>query len=209
MQILESSFFGKYYFEVALVLRSSLLLSSLLLNSEAWVNLIEKDIRALEQTDEILLTKILDCDYKTSHVFKYLELGIYPLRFELMKRSIIFLQYILKQDKNSMLYKVLKATLDNPLKNDFVQMCNKYLARLNINLSFEDIGKLSNYRLKKLVKQKTSTAAFSYLINEKNKQSKISNLNIKVWKFRNTYLKETKTLKHQKSFSKPGVKHLK
>ena len=110
MQISESSFFGKYYFEVPLVLRSSLLLSSLLLNSEAWVNLTEKDIRALEQTDEILLTKILDCDYKTSHVFKYLELGIYPLRFELMKRSIIFLQYILKQDKNSMLYKVLKAT---------------------------------------------------------------------------------------------------
>ena len=67
-----------------------------------------------------------------------------------------------------MLYKVLKATLDNPLKNDFVQMCNKYLARLNINLYFEDIVKLSNYRFKKLVKQKTSTAAFSYLINEKN-----------------------------------------
>ena len=51
MQILKSLFFGKYYFEVALVLRSSLFLSSLLLNSEAWVNLSEKNIRGLEQTD--------------------------------------------------------------------------------------------------------------------------------------------------------------
>ena len=32
MDILQSVFFGKYYFEVAMVLRSSLLLSSLLLN---------------------------------------------------------------------------------------------------------------------------------------------------------------------------------
>ena len=101
MQILESTFYGKYYFEVALVLRSSLLLSSLLLNSEAWVNLTDKNIRALEQTDEILLTKILGCDSNTSNVFKYLELGIYPVRFEIMKRKILFLHYLLQQEKNS------------------------------------------------------------------------------------------------------------
>ena len=53
-QILDTVIFGKYYFEVAMVLRSSLLLSSLLLNSEAWVNLSDSDIRALERTDEIL-----------------------------------------------------------------------------------------------------------------------------------------------------------
>ena len=47
MDILDTVYFGKYYFEVALVLRSSLLLSSLLLNSELWVNLTDKDIRGL------------------------------------------------------------------------------------------------------------------------------------------------------------------
>ena len=97
MQILESTFYGKFYFEVALVLRSSLLHSSLLLNSEAWVNLTDKNIRALEQTDELLLTKILGCDSNTSNVFKYLELGIYPVRFEIIKRKILFLHYLLQQ----------------------------------------------------------------------------------------------------------------
>ena len=48
--------------EVALILRESLFISSLLLNSEAWVNYTEKDVRILEQCDEILLTKILECD---------------------------------------------------------------------------------------------------------------------------------------------------
>ena len=84
MQILESTFFGKYYFEVAVVLRESLFLSSLLLNSEAWVNYSDKDVRILEQCDEILLTKILDCDANTSNALKYLDLGILPVRFAIM-----------------------------------------------------------------------------------------------------------------------------
>ena len=88
MQILETVFFGKYLFEAALVLRSSLFLSSILLNSEAWVNVSDKEIRALERTDEILLSKILECNSNTSNTFKYLELGIFPIRFEVMKRKI-------------------------------------------------------------------------------------------------------------------------
>ena len=54
-QILDSIVYGKHHFEVAMVLRESLFLSSLLLNSEAWVNLSDRDIRTLEKTDDILL----------------------------------------------------------------------------------------------------------------------------------------------------------
>ena len=64
MQIMESTYFGKYYFEVSMILRESLFLSSLLLNSEAWVNYTDKDIRVLEQCDEMLLSSILECDQK-------------------------------------------------------------------------------------------------------------------------------------------------
>ena len=179
MQILESVLFGKYHFEVAMVLRSSLLLSSILLNSEAWVNLKEKDVRALEQTDEILLSRILGCDSNTSNVFKYLELGVYPLRFEIMKRTVIFLQYILQQDEKSMMFKVFKAICENPLKNDFVKNCEKYLERLDINVSFHEISEMSKYKFKRLVKKKTEESAFQYLVGEKNKQSKIAHLQYK------------------------------
>ena len=151
MQILDSVYFGKYYFEVALVLRSSLLVSSILLNSEAWVNLTDKDIRGLEQTDEILLSRITDCEANTSNTFKYLELGIIPLRFEIMKRKILFLQYVLKQEKSSMVYKVFEATCENPIKNDFVVTCEKYLKTLDIKLSFSEIAQMGNWKLKNLV----------------------------------------------------------
>ena len=50
----------------------------MLLNSEAWVNYTDKDVRILKQSDEILLGKILDCDANTSNAMKYLELGICP-----------------------------------------------------------------------------------------------------------------------------------
>ena len=76
MNILEATFFGKFYFEVALVLRESLFLSSLLLNSEAWVNYNENDIRILEQCDEMLLARIPDCDARSSNPLKYLELEL-------------------------------------------------------------------------------------------------------------------------------------
>ena len=65
LQILESTYFGKYHFEIAMVLRESLSLSSILLNSEAWVNYTEKDVRMLEQCDEILLSRIMECDSKS------------------------------------------------------------------------------------------------------------------------------------------------
>ena len=107
MEILDSTYFGKYYFEVASVLRESLFLSSLLLNSEAWVDYTDKDIRILEQCDEMLLGKIFECEANTSKALKYLELGIVPIRYEIMRRKLAFLQYILKQEKSSMMFKVL------------------------------------------------------------------------------------------------------
>ena len=179
MQILETAFFGKYYFEVALVLRSSMFLSSLLLNSEAWVNLTEKDIRSLEQSDEILLSRILDCDAHTSNVAKYLELGVVPVKFEIIKRKIIYLQYILQQEKSSMVYKVFQATQENPVNNDFVKSCLKYLEMLDIKMSFSEIEDMSTWRFKKIVKEKTNLAAYTYLMekkNQPNKQTKIANL---------------------------------
>ena len=88
-----------------MVLRGSLFLSSTLLNSEAWINYTDKDVRILEKCDEILLGKILDYGANTSNALKYLELGVSPIRYQIMRRKLAFLQYILKQDKNQLYIK--------------------------------------------------------------------------------------------------------
>ena len=91
-----------------------------------------------------------------------------------MKRKVIFLQYILKQEKMSMIYQVFKATLENPTKKDFIQICMQYLDALDIKMSFEEIEKISERKLKNLVKIKTEEAALIHLEKEKQKQTKIA-----------------------------------
>ena len=76
-----------------------------------------------------------------------------------------------------MVYKVFQATLKNPINNDFVKTCTKYLKFLEIKLSFDEIDKISKWSLKKMLKENIARAAFRYLMEEKNKQSKIADLN--------------------------------
>ena len=59
MMMLEVIPFGKY-FEVACILRNTLLVSSLLCNSEAWYNLTNSEVKLLESVDLMLLRKILN-----------------------------------------------------------------------------------------------------------------------------------------------------
>ena len=59
-----------------------------------------------------------------------------------------------------MVYKVFEATVKNPVKNDFAQTCEKYLDKLRLKLTFEEIGLISKGTFKKLVKEKTLEAGF-------------------------------------------------
>ena len=74
-----------------------------------------------------------------------------------------------------MIYQVLMATMNSPIKNDFVQTCQKYLDFLKINLTFDQISKMSKWKMKNLVHEKVSQAGFSYLL-EKTSTQNVSNI---------------------------------
>ena len=71
-----------------------------------------------------------------------------------------------------MIYQVLKATWEKPIKNDFIKTCEKYLDILDIKLSFKEIENMSVWSFKKLVKSKTKAAGLKYLLAQKERQSK-------------------------------------
>ena len=98
MSMLDDICFGKFYFEVAIILRDTLLISSLLTNAEAWYNLTLSDIRELESIDETLLRRILECPVSTPREMLYLDLGVIPIRYIIMMRRLNFLKYILLED---------------------------------------------------------------------------------------------------------------
>ena len=92
---------GRFHFKIAIVLRNSYLISSMLSCSEVWYNVTEAELRKLEQTDEKLLCKILNCSSQVTNEMLYLELGILPIRFIIKLRRLLYFQHILQQKSNN------------------------------------------------------------------------------------------------------------
>ena len=69
-------------------------------------------------------------------------------------------------------YTVFNATSEHPIKNDFVQTCQKYLDTMDIKMTFDTIKQMSEYKFKKIVKEKTVQAAFTYLMEQNNTPGK-------------------------------------
>ena len=109
INILEGIPFGKLYFQVEVLLRNSLLVSSLLCNSEAWFNLTNSELDLLETVELLLLRSILNAPQSTTKEMLFLELGVLPLRDINRQRRFNFLFYILNQETDFMIYKVFQS----------------------------------------------------------------------------------------------------
>ena len=75
-----------------------------------------------------------------------------------------------------MIFNVLKGTSKSSVKNDFMFTCKKYLETLNINLTFDEIAKMSKFNFNKISKERMKIATFSYLQNQQSKQEKIKEI---------------------------------
>ena len=157
---------GDYYFEAAGVLRNSLLLSTLLSNSESWYNLTKKDIKDLESIDVKYMRRVLSAHSKTPIEMLYLENGFTPIRFILMSRRLNFLWYILQQKPNSLLNKFFSAQLANPKNGDWVLTVKNDLVDLQIDLNFDDIQRLSKSKFKKCSSISQSTPRDTYKVTK-------------------------------------------
>ena len=80
--------FGKFTFQAATVMRNGILIGSLLNNSETWIHLTKKNIEEIEKPDKVLKDKLLDS--KSSTVFYYLEFGMLPAKYVILKKDSSF-----------------------------------------------------------------------------------------------------------------------
>ena len=92
---------GIYHFEIGVILRNAYLISSMLSCSETWYNITESELRKLEQIDEKLLRKILDCSSQVTNEMLYLELGLLPIRFIIKLRRLTYFQHIIQQKERN------------------------------------------------------------------------------------------------------------
>ena len=163
----------KYYFECAMILLNAILRPILLYACDMIYNLKESEIRQLERVEESFLRKVLNTGKGCPIVQLYLEMGHIPARIEIQKMRCLFLHYILKQDENSTLFKMLKLQLEKPTRGDWASECFQDLKDFKIEESLEQIQKMTKYKFTQLLRQRTRNRALSYLTEKlKNKESK-------------------------------------
>ena len=158
--ILDETCFGNFHFEVAMILRGSLLLNSILTNSEAWYHLKEEELRILEKCDENLLRKIFEAPCTTPIPMLYLESGCKPDIFTIFARRVMFLHYILHEDEESLIMRFFKAQIESPCKDDWYLTVIGDLEYLEIYLTFEHIKSASRQSFKNIVDEASAPDVF-------------------------------------------------
>ena len=198
LQILNEECFGPYETEVFLRLRESLMMSTLLFNAETWFGVTKKEIEQLENVDLRFLRQKFELHSKIPKEMIFLELGIVPVNFLLMKKRLEYLQYILQQPEESLIHQVLMAMIKNPQKNDWIESIRKDMKDLNIQLTFKNIKDTTKEKFKAFLKKVIEEKAFEHLSALKETHSKMADL-----KYRN--LKMQNYLKSEAGFSNSDV----
>ena len=163
---------GMYRFESAIIYIESLLRSSILYGAEAMNNVKELEWRELEKIEEAVLSKVFETTRSCSRHLLYLEAGMIPARFLVMRQMLARLQYILQQPTDSLLHRVYQAQLESPTSGDWASETSKILQMLKIELCNEDIKDMKASQFKSLIRKRTEIVAFSYLCQKQIKGQK-------------------------------------
>ena len=86
---------GYHYFSIGMIYRNLLFISSVLVNSEVWYPINERDIKVLINADKTLLKKIYGLPQCTPICLMFLDSGELPLENILKSRRINYLYYLL------------------------------------------------------------------------------------------------------------------
>ena len=99
-----------------------------------------------------------------------------------------------------MIYRFFQAQVKDPKPGDWCLLIKDDFEALDISLSFDDIKNTSKNEFKKFLKGKIEEKAFGYLIEKKNKHSKMSDLKYDKLKIQDYLKPESKLLNSERNF---------
>ena len=103
MNILDNVNFGPHYFEIALLLRESMLINGTIKNAEIWYNFNQNEVREFQNLDKLFFRRILRVPKSTPTEAFYLKTGAIPIGLIIQSRRLNYLHRILKSDHSGML----------------------------------------------------------------------------------------------------------
>ena len=176
LSMLKELHFGKYYFEMALLFRNSILLNGMLFSIEALYGIKTVHLEKLEACDKIFLRKVLNAHSKTAIEALYLETGTLPIRFIIMARRLMFYWSILQKSDDELARQVFDAQKLAPLKNDWICQIEDDLKCCDIYFTENEISQMKRTKFKSIVNEGVREAARKYLLESKESHSKSSSI---------------------------------
>ena len=92
---------GTYTVECLIIYIKSMIRGTTLSSCETYYNIQENEYRLIETYEEKVIIEALKTGSKCPRAIIYLDLGIYPARFQIKKYKLNFLHYILNQHEES------------------------------------------------------------------------------------------------------------
>ena len=139
LTVLEAANFGHHYFEIAILMRESMLVNGILTNSEICYNLLKAEVKELEEVDKLFLRKILNVPESTPGESYFLELGIIPFNVIIKARRINYLYYLLSRDETEMMSIFFFTQWANPTKGDWSEQLKEDMKDFEIPINFDEM----------------------------------------------------------------------
>ena len=169
---------GHYHFEIALVLRESMLVSKLVSSAEIWYNVTKNQYRKLEAVDEMFLMRIFKAPKSVPRLALYIECGKLPIRFIIKVRRLLYYWHVLQLDRSELVHRFYVAQSLKPTKNDWVLQIAQDKKDLGINLYDEEVRKLTLFKFKESIQKKVNLFAARYFSDIQARQTKTQQLEI-------------------------------
>ena len=155
--------FGPHMFDIAVLLRKSMLINGTMTNAEVWYNVTKSEIEEFKNLDRLFFRRLLEVPATTPSEAYYLEFGILPPSVIIKARRINYLHNILKRDKTSMLFSFFITQWQDPSRGDWTEQVKQDLEDLQIPCSFEYLQSKSKDGFKRIVKTKAKEYALKTL----------------------------------------------
>ena len=137
--LLKEISFGHYYFQMAILFRQSMLVNSILCNSEVLYGVSQTHIDTLESVDKYFWRKVFGAPISTPIESFFIETNTIPIRYILMGRRLMYYWNLMQKDETELVKKVYNSQKLLPVKNDWVLQLQKDLLDCNITLSEESV----------------------------------------------------------------------
>ena len=162
---------GFQIYSTAKLLHEAVFLNGTMVNMETWPNFSESRVHMFERAEQSLFRKVLNAHSKTPIECLYLELGVTPFRFQLMKRRIMYYQLVMKRNDDEITKAVVMRQKQTRLKGDFYMQVLKDMNALHI--SERDLLESSKGAMKHEVNRKIHHLAYDYLMDTASKHTKV------------------------------------